>query len=118
MAPGNPTKYELQLKLLEFGEQAPSSWTKIQLKARLAELVDEQKETAPMSERDAAKMVNKCKTKAALQNLMDSYQVDYTNHMNSDQLKSKMVQYLMENQVPASKADFMGFGKQSGARRQ
>lgn len=105
------TKAELQKRLQILGETPPSAWTKVQLASRLAEL-SEENETI-LSERDAAKLVNRCKTKVALQELMTEHQVYYTRHQNSDQLKSSLLRYFMENKVPANEGNYMGFGKHS-----
>eukprot|EP00439_Symbiodinium_sp_Y106_P022094 s4419_g2.t1 len=105
------SKSELQKRLQALGETPPAAWTKVQLASRLAEL-SEETETI-LSERDAAKMVNKCKTKVALQELLTEHSVYFTKHQNSDQLKSSMLKYLMENKVPATEDNYMGFGKHS-----
>ncbi|CAE7819280.1 unnamed protein product [Symbiodinium necroappetens] len=111
MSGAKMTKAELQKRLQMLGETPPAGWTKVQLASRLAEISEESETT--LSERDAAKMVNKCKTKVALQELLTEHQVYYTKHQNSDQLKSSMLKYLMENKVPASENNYMGFGKHS-----
>ncbi|OLQ13157.1 LON peptidase N-terminal domain and RING finger protein 1 [Symbiodinium microadriaticum] len=111
MSGAKMTKAELQKRLQMLGETPPAGWTKVQLASRLAEISEESETT--LSERDAAKMVNKCKTKVALQELLTEHQVYYTKHQNSDQLKSSMLKYLMENKVPASESNYMGFGKHS-----
>ena len=106
------SKKEMQEQLARHGETAPSGWTKIQLKSRLVELAADQADV--MTEREASKMINRCKTKAMLQEKMDEFQLTYTAKMNSDHLRSALLRYLMETQVPPHEENFMGFGKHSG----
>ncbi|CAE7706670.1 unnamed protein product [Symbiodinium sp. CCMP2592] len=107
------TKSDLQKKLASYGETPPTGWTKIQLTSRLNELMEDQEHI--MTEREAAKLVNKCKTKQAVMEMLEEYALDYDKKQNSDQLRSKMLRHLMENLVPSTEANFMGFGKHSQA---
>ena len=111
MPNGYSTKKEMQAQIMKHGETPPSGWTKVQLKARLVELMESQVQV--MTERDASKIVNGRKTKAALQEKMDEYNLEYTSKMNSDQLRSHLIRYLMETQVPSTEHNFVGFGKYS-----
>ena len=92
------TKADMQRTLQEMGETPPSSWTKLQLKTRIEELKEAQPDI--MTEKDAVKEINKCRTKAAVQALMDQHQIPYPKHANSDQLKAMLLKYYMENLVP------------------
>ena len=105
------TKSEMQQKLASLGEVPPASWTKVQLSARISELT--QAAEVILTEREAAKMINRCKTKLALQELLTEHGLEYTRSQTVDQLRGVMLKYLMENKVPAGASNFMGFGKHS-----
>ncbi|CAE7857438.1 unnamed protein product [Symbiodinium sp. KB8] len=108
------TKKEMQDRLRQQGENPPTSWTKVQLAARLAELAEEiTPTTSTMTERDVVKMINRCKRKAELQALLQEHGVPFAPAQTIDQLKSKIYKHLMETQVIPSGPENMGFGKHS-----
>ncbi|CAE7382440.1 unnamed protein product [Symbiodinium sp. KB8] len=111
MPSNSMTKAEMQQKLASLGELAPTSWTKVQLSARIAELSQEQE--AALTEREASKMINRCKTKAALQEMMTENGLEFTKSQTVDQLRGTMLRFLMEHKVPAGASNYMGFGKHS-----
>ena len=111
MPSSSMSKKEMQEQLLKHGEIPPSGWTKVQLKSRLIEISES--EPNVMTERDASHIVNRCKTKAALQEKMDEYKLEYNSKTNCDQLRGSLIKHLMETQVPASESNFLGFGKRS-----
>lgn len=76
----NVTKKEMQDKLQSLGETAPSSWTKVQLSARLAELNAENQELTEtiMTEREVVKTINRCKRKADLQQLLREHSLRFS----------------------------------------
>lgn len=75
----------MQQKLIEMGEAPPPGWTKVQLSARIAELTQESEQI--LTEREASKMINRCKTKLALQELLDDFHIEYTRAQTMDQLR-------------------------------
>ncbi|CAE7256731.1 unnamed protein product, partial [Symbiodinium sp. KB8] len=105
------TKAQMQSKLAEMGETPPPGWTKVQLSARIAELTSESEQI--LTEREASKMINRCKTKLALQELLDEYHLEYTRGQTMDQLRGRALRHLMETKVPSSPQNYMGFGKYS-----
>ncbi|CAE7728758.1 unnamed protein product [Symbiodinium necroappetens] len=105
------SKYQMQQKLIEMGEAPPPGWTKVQLSARIAELTQESEQI--LTEREASKMISRCKTKLALQELLDDFHIEYTRAQTVDQLRGMGLRHLMENKVPASPQNYMGFGKYS-----
>ncbi|CAE7753610.1 unnamed protein product [Symbiodinium necroappetens] len=108
------TKKEMQDRLRQQGENPPTSWTKVQLAARLAELAEEiTPTTSTMTERDAVKIINRCKRKAELQALLQEHGVPFTPAQTVDQLKSRIYKHLMETQVIPAGSESMGFGKHS-----
>ena len=101
----------MQQKLIELGENPPSAWTKVQLSARISEL---SKDSEPvMTEREASKMINRCKTKLALQELLEEFHLEYTRNQTMDQLRGIGLRHLMESKVPPASQNYMGFGKYS-----
>ena len=56
-------------------------------------------------------MVNKCRNKQALKDLLDEFNVTYGTSANSDQLKSLAIQHLMQTKVPSTQHNYLGFGK-------
>ncbi|CAE7858507.1 unnamed protein product [Symbiodinium microadriaticum] len=58
-------------------------------------------------------MINRCKTKAALQEMMTENGLEFTKSQTVDQLRGTMLRFLMEHKVPAGASNYMGFGKHS-----
>lgn len=107
------TKAELIAKLQELGEDVPSHWTGMQIRARLSELKALYKAQGRSQLQEKMIVLNKAaKKKSHLQDLATQVQVTFTQHTTIAQLYAKVEEKIvMETDAQATdKVDFGKFG--------
>ena len=102
-------KAEMQEELRGWSEEAPTSWGKTQLAARISEIRAEN-QTNEMTERKLVTQINKFKNREALREHLTNEGVTWSPHQTNADLKSLALKHGM-SQVPPTPSDLMGFGK-------
>lgn len=112
------SKAELIAKLQELGEDVPSHWTVMQMRARLSEVKALNKAQGRNILQEKMAVLNKAaKKKTHLQDLATQLHVPFTTHMTIAQLYAKMEEKItMETEAQA--LDKVNFGKLASATYQ
>ncbi|CAE7662420.1 RE1 [Symbiodinium sp. CCMP2592] len=112
-------KPELTLFLRTHGEEPPRSWTKVQLKQRIYDMIEQGEAEAPASNKKSktplqmmtAEMNKKSQKKATLiKYAEEEHNVKVTPNDTISTIQRKLLNYFMSTVIPVGE-DVMGFGK-------